>query len=38
MEANGAVCQRRAGDPHAATAWLADAYMPAGEYAAAPAG
>ena len=38
MAANGAMRQRRAGDPHAATAWLANAYVPAGDYAAAPAG
>ena len=38
MAANGAMRQRRAGGPHAATAWLANAYVPAGDYAAAPAG
>jgi carboxylate-amine ligase len=38
LEANGAVRQRAAGDPRAATAWLADAYVPTGDYAAATSG
>jgi carboxylate-amine ligase len=35
---NGAAKQRAAGDPHAATAWLADAYVPSADYAATPPG
>jgi carboxylate-amine ligase len=38
MAANGAVRQREAGGAHAATAWLANAYVPVGDYAAAPTG
>jgi hypothetical protein len=38
MAANGAVRQREAGTPRAAAAWLADAYAPSGEYAAATGG
>jgi glutamate---cysteine ligase / carboxylate-amine ligase len=38
MAANGADRQRAAGSPRAATAWLADAYVPSGEYVTAAAG
>jgi carboxylate-amine ligase len=38
MSANGADRQRDAGTPHAAAAWLADAYAPSGDYATAAAG
>ena len=38
MAANGAMRQRGRATAHAATAWLANAYVPAGDYAAAPAG
>ena len=36
--ANGAVRQRAAGSPRAATAWLADAYVPSGAYASTATG
>jgi carboxylate-amine ligase len=38
MAANGADRQRAAGGPRAAAAWLADAYVPSGEYAAVARG